>query len=286
MSSEEKKDIFKTNIFSYPIEPPNHAICEIKKSHLPSNQELYFFSKWHEIYERYCSARIFLREALNDDWEYWKYWFKPTDDYNIDLHSKLIFVANFFETALINYNILVDLSWTITYVSIEYALYQLDPQGNIKDSANTYVMLPIEEASKLLRKLEKIVTSPTSNKNPFQYLNTIQPFPPIINLIINFWNDFSDNEIRSIYNYIKHQGKPIYSEIIKLYPNCFFSFKTQDKKSHSEQYPSAINDIQKKLNLYENIEKLLKFDDEKLFPYLCELIEKLRKVINPSQMII
>lgn len=279
--SNTTDDIFKTDIFNSIISPPNSSKYSLIGTKTPSNQDIYFISKWHEIFERYCSARIFIREAMKDEWSDWEHWFNLTDSECINNAFKLKLIADMYETALINYNILVDLSWTITYVSSEYILYKFDKSGNIVNSNEIYGMLPIEQAYDALRGAENIVTTPTAADNPFKYLKEQLPeFKDSIDLIINFWSKFSNSEIRNIYNYIKHKGKPVYYEINELDPVRFF-----DIHIWTEQYPSDIRDVQKTLRLFDGINALIEFDDNELFPYLTQLINALNTAIKPSPMV-
>ena len=280
--SDEIHDIFKTDIFNSIISPPNSSKYNLVGTKTPTNQDIYFISKWHELFERYCSARLFIREAMKDEWSDWQHWFNLTEDDNVNKAFKLRLVSDMYETALINYNILVDLSWTITYVSSEYVLYKFDESGNIIDSNEIYGMLPIEQAYSALRNAENMVTSPAAINNPFRYLKEQLPeFEASINLIIDFWSRFSNSKIRSIYNYIKHKGKPVYREINELDPVRFFNLHIGN-----EQYPSDIRDVQMTLKLYDSITSLIDFDDNELFPYLTQLLNALKLAINPSPMII
>ena len=94
---------------------------------------------------------------------------------------ELIFKSNLYETALLNYNILVDLSWTITYVSAEYVLYSFDKDGNVTNAEDVSCMHPIEEAYDLLRKTENGVSTPHAEGNPFAYLKKMVPeFSPAV----------------------------------------------------------------------------------------------------------
>lgn len=52
------KDMFKNEIFGT-LEPPHGAIIKEGTS-LPTSQDIYFASKWNELFERYSTARIFL----------------------------------------------------------------------------------------------------------------------------------------------------------------------------------------------------------------------------------
>ena len=281
---DNNKELFATDIFESIIRPKSSSTYKITELRLPTNQDMYFISKWHEIFERYCSARIFIREALKDSWDDWGHWFNLSHDETTDSPVKLILIGNVYETALINYNILVDLSWTITYVSCEYALYKFDSEGNITnlEDCNICGMMPIEKAAETLRKTENPVSTPTAEHTPFEYLKKQCPkFKNAIDLIIDFWNNFSNSEIRNNYNYIKHKGKPVYKELIDLDPSRFF-----DIKIGKDHYPSDIKDIQKVLNLYDSIQELIDFDDKQLFPYYSKLITELITAVNPSPMVL
>lgn len=107
------KDIFTGDIFEK-IEPPHDVSFKIVGTALPTNQDMYFVAKWHEIFERYTSARLFVRKALEDNWDYW---FNKMEDEKVQCAIEYKFKAELYETALLSYNILVDLSWAWTYVS-------------------------------------------------------------------------------------------------------------------------------------------------------------------------
>lgn len=51
-------------------------------------------------------------------------------------------------------------------------------------------------------------------------------------------------------------------------------------------YPTDIRDVRKVLSIDELMDELRKFDDEKLYPYVVGLIEKLKIAVSPSPMII
>lgn len=59
------EDIFTGDIFEK-IEPPHDISFKIIGTVLPTNQDIYFVAKWHEIFERYTSARLFVRKALEE----------------------------------------------------------------------------------------------------------------------------------------------------------------------------------------------------------------------------
>ena len=159
------RNLFTNDIFGT-IEPPHETKFNLIGTVLPTNQDMYFAAKWNEIFNRYCSARIFLRKTQEDNWDYW---FNPIEKPDVQKAMELTFKAELYETALINYNILVDLSWTIAYVSAEYALYTFDDEGNITNARDVRGMHPIEEAYDLLRKTENGVSTPHAQGNPFDY---------------------------------------------------------------------------------------------------------------------
>lgn len=67
---------------------------------------------------------------------------------------------------LVSFHILVDISWSITYVSAEYALYSFDKDGNVTKVIDVCGMQSIEDAYELLRKSENGVSTPHAQGNP------------------------------------------------------------------------------------------------------------------------
>lgn len=269
-------DMFKNEIFGN-IEPPHGTKFNLVGVSLPTNQDMYFVAKWNEIFNRYSSARIFLRKTQEKNWDYW---FNPIENPEIQKAMELIFKAELYETALINYNILIDLSWTITYVSAEYALYSFDKEGNVTKVKDVCGMQPIEDAYELLRKTENGVSTPHAQGNPFDYLRVMLPeFSPTVDCIVDFWKGFSSSNIRALYNYTKHKGKPLYQEVEKIRGGKLMNISI-DKK----EYPSDIRDVQKIVVLEEVIRELIDFDDNILYPYIKQLLDLLNIAVNPSPM--
>lgn len=269
---------FQTDIFKG-VEPPSSSKYSLVGTKLPTSQDVYFMSKWHELFERYEMARIFLRKTEEDNWDYW---FNKVDDETAQKGLELTFKAQMLETALINYNILVDLTWTMTYVSVEYVLYKFDNDGNVINADEIVGMHTIEKSLEMLRKTENGVSTPHAEGNPFQYLKVMRPeFSEAIDLIVDFWKEFSESKIRNTYNYIKHKGTPCYKEIEALRDTRFFNLIIG-----KESYPTDIRDVRKVLSMDELIEELIKFDDEKLYPYVVELLKRLKVAVDPSPMII
>lgn len=245
---------------------------------LPTNTDIYFRAKQKEIIDQYSAARVFMRESETDDWNHW---FDPVEDQQHNEAFKLIFTSFFYESALIYYNIIVDLSWTICYVSAEFACTQ---KGKRVDFSG---MKSIEDAAELLRKAENNVTNPTAEGNPFGYLKMMCPeFSNAIDLIINYWNTFGNSLIRNRYNFCKHKGKPSYSEIEELRGGRLMDIYFQNKDTNDKiQIASDIRDVQLQFSLIEAIDELRQFDDNELFPYINSLFKELEDVIKPSPMI-
>ena len=56
----------------------------------------------------------------------------------------------------------------------------------------------IEKSLDMLRKTENGVSTPHAEGNPFQYLKVMRPeFSDAIDLIIEFWKEFSESNIRN-----------------------------------------------------------------------------------------
>lgn len=267
---------FNNDIFS--LEPPHQQTFSLCGVSLPTNKTVYFRAKQKEIIDQYAAARIFLDETEIDDWEHW---FNQHEDTKTNEAFQKIFTAYFYETALMYYNIVVDLSWTICYISAEFAITKASARVDFEGCK------PIEEAYRLLRTAEGAVTAPTAETNPFGYLKKMHPeYSDAIQIIIDFWKNFSSSPIRKKYNYCKHKGKPLYSEVEELIEKGrFFNISIISDNGSKEQIASDIRDVQWVQSLEENISELKRFDDEQLFPYLKALFEELERVNNPSPMI-
>jgi hypothetical protein len=270
------EDIFTGDIFEK-IEPPHGVSFKIVGTALPTNQDIYFVAKWHEIFERYTTARLFVRKALEDNWEYW---FNRVDDEKVQHAIENKFKAELYETALLSYNILVDLTWAWTYVSAEYLLYTFDEEGNVTNAKDVCGMHPIEEAYELLRKTENGVSTPHAEGNPFHYLKVMRPeFSDAVDTIVEFWKVFSNSPIRNLYNFVKHKGKPLYEEVEKPRGGKVMSILIGN-----EEYPSDIRDVQKMISVEEGLKELIDFDNNLLFPYVEKLLSQLKVAVDPSPM--
>lgn len=51
----------------------------------------------------------------------WNHWFNPVEDEVATKYFQLTFRSHFYETALFYYNAIVDISWTLCYVAVEFA---------------------------------------------------------------------------------------------------------------------------------------------------------------------
>lgn len=239
-----------------------------------------------------------MRELDNDDW---KHWFVPNPDPKNNQAFQYIFQGYLYETALIYYNIIVDLSWTLCYTCAEFACTQ---NGKRVDLSG---LKSIEESAELLRKAENNVTAPTADNNPFGYLKLMSPeFTEAIDLIVAFWTKFADSDIRKTYNYCKHKGKPVYTEISNLQGGRLMGLyvqptkqetaqnadidssnkdKTRTGEENTIQIASDIRDVQLGISLGSSIKRLQEFDDNELFPYIQALMKELEAVIKPSPLL-
>lgn len=242
---------------------------------MPFNRKVYFLAKFQELMSRYKTARRYLDKTENSDWEY----LLKNVDKDIYSLAKLSYRAEYYEFALINYNIAFDLTWVLCYVSLEYGLW--------KNETVTYVgeLEYTEKAEFLLRNLEQYISTPGAEDNPLAYLKTKSiKLKEIIEMMEGFWNEFRLHSVRSKYNYSKHRGKLAYTEILDL-DNSLKSNITYIYADGSEiKLPSHINDVQLKYSLEESISELIVFDNEKFFPYVKKLIEMLSKLVNPSPL--
>lgn len=106
---------------------------------------------------------------------------------------------------------------------------------------------------------------------------------------------------KALYNFCKHRGKPIYKEIADLQGGEPFSIGIfQSPCVEQQQGTSALafsgskyqkivsdtHDVQKKVVLSEEIERLLKFDNETLYPYIKQLLVEIERIVKPSPLVV
>ncbi len=244
---------------------------------LPSSKDVYFRSKQKEIIEQYTAARIFMNETENTDWDHW---FTRVEQEEAQQYFELTFKAYFYEVALTYYNIVVDLSWTTCYLATEFALTHQGVRINFGG------IRPIEEAFELMRKAENLVTNPNAEENPFGYLKGMCPeFSTAIEMIISFWSWYGQSNIRQMYNFCKHKGKPMYTEIQELSGPSFMGFFQEDRNGNSVQLVSDPSDMRLQCSLEESIKELLHFDNTQLFPYISNLFAEIERVLSPSPFV-
>lgn len=251
----------------------------IPEGKLPSSRDVFLRAKQREIVDQYASARIMLSETECSDWRHWLT-LKETTPEDVRAGYQAKYMAIFYESALFFYNAIVDLSWTMCYACAEFSL--LIDGKRVELSG----IIPIDEAAKYLRIGEGNVTSPKAEENPFEYLKKMHPeYAKAIDLIICFWEDFSNSATRKKYNYCKHRGKPLYKETLPIQIPKPIKVSVQQQGKFIE-LPSEAKDVQWSISLDDSIAELQQFDDEKLFPYLQALIAELERVTNPSSLAI
>lgn len=268
------KDLIYSDIA--PVKPGEHFL--FGNGILPRNVDVFFKAKWHELYYRYEHARMHLLQTSDEKYDDWgiKHLGGKEKEY-----AELMIRASLYESSLCFYNIVVDLSWALTYVCAEYVVY--DSSKRILTDA----IMPVEETFHLLRKMENNVVSPTAEDSPFSYLRKMNSdFEPAIKVIEDFWDKFGNSDIRKNYNFIKHKGSPIYKEVDDLvaFPRLFAFEKEFNGKTI--ECPSDVRDVSKILVLEDEIKKLLDFDNDELLPYISKLLGEIIRIITPSEMII
>ena len=235
---------------------------------LPTNKDVFFRSKQLDTLERYQAARRFMYEINTEDWNHY---FNPIEEEKGNRYFQNVLRAQLYEAALMFYNSVIDLSWITCYISAEYLVYSDGRAFDIEHISS------IDEAYAMLRKAEGMVQNPNADDS-FSYLKKVCPkFSTAIDCIVEFWSYFSNTNIRTNYNYLKHKGALHYREIEELKPARLFKLYVNDVDC-----PSDIRDVQKEINLFESIETLKDFDDHVLFPYIETLFGELERQVNPS----
>lgn len=267
---------FKTNHCD--LYPPSKSIikegCGIM---LPEDRDFFFRAKQFEIGDQYTAARFFLRQT---DGENYKDWLFSTGNVNADCGIRNTWRSYFYEAALMYYNILVDLSWVLLYLSAEYVCYQDDCAVKFESVKS------MGEAMELMRSAEGLVAEPLCATNPIGYIKKMCPkLDNAVQMTIDFWKEYKESSIRHLYNYCKHRGKPAYEEIVKFTGPKFAKFNRLNDDGSMTQVAFDTRDVRLKVSLEKSIEELLTFDDEKLFPYLHNLISELEKIVQPSPLV-
>ena len=259
------------------LRKPSQVDFNLPDTKIPTDTDVYFRAKQDELVDQYSAARIFMYETETDDW---KHWIGSPKDQSASNEFRLLLKSHFYETALFYYNAVVDISWVLCYVAVEFACSNKGVRVDISG------IKPIEEAAELLRNAECNVTSPTAEDNPFSYLKLMCPeFEPVINHIVNFWNSFSSSEIRKRYNYCKHKGRPLYKELEPYnfrFMNIFIDNKGNGNYKHVASSPQ---DVRYSFSLEDAISELRDFDDNMLFPYIQKLISSIENILQPSPMV-
>lgn len=257
------------------IKPSYSGTINLTKGmRLPTGQDIYFKAKQHELYERYLTARFYIGMTCADGG--WDHWIVPSEDEQMRKAQENIIKSRLYEAALINYNIVVDLTWAWAYLSAVGCFYA----SNKDKSKNLHDLYPIEEAYSILREAEENAKSPTAKRNPFDDLKENTPqFKDAVDIVIDFWKVFRGDNIRDLYNFIKHRGTPIYTEVDDL-----SAIKAMVINIGGSNYPSDIRDIQRKVSIDEGIQELVTFDNNLLCPYIEKLYDALKSAIDPSPM--
>lgn len=244
---------------------------------VPMFTDIVFKEKWHSIFYRYESARKFLMFASNPGYDGLYRLENDVADEDrkyIDFNTQV----DFYEAALVFYNALIDYSWQIAYLSFEFVCYMEDHALNLEE--------PIGKptAKAIFSKLEKNVSSPTDEQSPLHYFSKYcndGKYKDVINFIGVFWKKFSTTNVRKKYNHIKHCGNYLYKESYEFTKMPFIMHIEKEGK----ELPSDTRDIQEAISLKESIKELYDFDNNDLLNYLSELIEKLKKIIDPSKLV-
>ena len=101
---------FKNNHLS--LRQPLEKTFSLIGLKLPTNKDVYFRAKQKELVDQYSAARIFLKET---DCKNWEHWTGPMEEGIAKEGIQNMYKSFLYEAALVYYNILVDLSWTINY---------------------------------------------------------------------------------------------------------------------------------------------------------------------------
>jgi len=241
----------------------------------PPVSHVFFQAKRIDICEQYNVARNFLYET---ELCYSKVWGGKAEKGKDDNNLQCTFMSMRLEAALMFYNIVVDLSWVLFCVACEYVHYS--KEGKLL--ARPDDILTTTETSDLLRTIEALVVSPNTKGAPYDYLgNTYPKLSIVTSLMKDFWNGFQSSDIRELYNFLKHRGKPRYTELKKYDHRPLIKMSIiYDNKRH--EIPTSSSDVKMEISIKEYVKKLKVFDDELLYPYIKNLLGNIEEVLRPA----
>lgn len=239
----------------------------ISQEDILSGKWAVFQSKRMDIERQKLWARRMLSEADSIDWECWP---KCNLSGKALEKEKLLYQSFFYETALIYYNIVVDLSLTFCFMS---AKLLIENQTQDSDTIRS-----IDEVYDFLRSNEDKPAFPTKKYNPFKIMCEKCPeFQKPISIIEGFWDSFKESTIRKAYNFTKHRGKIAYNEIDSILGNRMDAIvQTEASISH---IPIYSEDVGFKKSFREGISELKEFDESILTPYLFTLFNEVAAVL-------
>ena len=240
---------------------------------IAGNEDLFFRAKQEEICEQYYAARLFLQETSFQDERVDKYLLSLTEQYKSDCDMTVYLKGLCYECSLMYYNIVVDLTWVLTYVCIEDFFYR-----NQFDVVKLKGIQDVKSAREAMMYYEENACSPSESDDIFLYIKSLAPsFCTVIDQVIIFWNKYRNSNNRKRYNYIKHRGKPFYSEMDE--DRVFNAFSIAGNSL--VQLASSVSDVSNRYSLNDAIKELKDFDDKELFPYVSNLIKDLERIVNP-----
>lgn len=264
--------MFKNNIKM--LYPNINRKFELVGTPIEITQDFIYLAKLREIIARYESARFMLLQTKPKEWDYWT---KLNKTEETKEYCKVIVKSNFYESALIFYNIVVELSWQLTYLSIENFL--INTNDNIVSDLSG--LKEKDDAVNLIRQLEELCKEPSDQL--YSYLLKIDPtLDEIIEIIRRFKDKVEFINLKLLYNFTKHRGKFKYKEMFDFEDLRFHTTYSFNSEGDITTLNSSSEDLFKTLNLEEAINELFYFDDEILFPYLKQLIYLLFEWVQPS----
>lgn len=236
---------------------------KLSGSQIPTFRHLSFKEKWNSIYNRYETARMFLTLAKDHKYDLFRMKEETKEIRTlIDFRLK----KEFYESALVNYNFVIDYSWQLVYFYYEFDCYCKDKKIDLD------TLIKKEEAKSILNELEHKVDNPMNKEGPLfwlkKHIDSLE-YNKIFHFVVVFLQNNTVKKLRNNYNKLKHCGNLLYEEELNFEPIII-----------QTEYAMGTSDLNNAISLKKSIEDLVVFDNDYLLNYLSELLIQLKDIVK------
>lgn len=228
-----------------------------------SPKQVFFESKFNEIYLRYKSARTMVSPIDNNRYDYW---YKTTTNNKENDFLRLNYNGFFLENMIMNYLTIIDLSRVLAFHTMK--LYYCEINFNETNKIEGYLGD--------IKDISYIDDKQSAKKILDSYSKMSPEFEKIVNHleILTLEENSTYKDLRYLYNFLKHEGKPEYKEIYDLLNLNNLNYKVPCGNKSVDSGEKRLE-----LSLYDTLYKVLSFDDDTLYLYFDKLINLILEIV-------